>query len=103
MNTTYEFHFNHVCVARARIDLVSYELSELWVDLHHRRRGLGRRMMKLVCDEADQECVVLKLMAAGGSEAMSTKELEAWYARFGFAYEPGMNNGFMVRFPRIRK
>jgi GNAT superfamily N-acetyltransferase len=98
VNTTYEFSFNHVCVARARVDLTTHELAELWVCPDHRHRGLGRRMMKLVCDEADREGVQLKLMAAG-SEAMSTEQLETWYARFGFVRLPDV---FMYRKPRIR-
>lgn len=101
MNTTYEFHFSHVCVARARIDLSTHELSELWVGSDHRRRGLGRRMMKLVCDEADREGITLTLMAAGGEfNCMTTAQLEAWYARFGFARIP---NCWMTRQPRVRK
>lgn len=100
MNTTYEFSFNHACVARARISLDTYELSELWVDFNHRRRGLGRRMMKLVCDEADREGAVLKLMAAGDTSAMTTGQLEMWYARFGFVRQPDV---WMVRQPRQGK
>ena len=100
MNTTYEFAFNHVCVARARVALSTYELSELWVDVNERRKGLGRRMMKLVCDEADRERVVLKLIAAtcGG---MTNEQLKAWYKRFGFEHDP-LSYPWMRRTPRIR-
>jgi GNAT superfamily N-acetyltransferase len=99
MRQCYAIHFDGHCVARANIMLATNELVELWVDQSFRREGLGRRLLKLVCNEADREGVVLKLMAAGSEGAMSTKQLEAWYGRFGFVSNPSC---MMVRKPRTK-
>lgn len=72
----------------------------LEVQAGFRRQGYGRRLMKMICDEADRCGERLTLLAAGTPMAMSTEQLETWYARFGFVKRP---DTFMVRLPRVRK
>lgn len=100
MFSRYAITIDGTVVVSADINLKTYELVSLFTHTDFRRRGLGRRMMKLVCDEADRSGIKLDLMAAGDPSAMTTKQLEAWYARFGFVLRP---NCMMVRQPRTQR
>lgn len=101
MHSTYSINLDFRVAAMAQISQQTLELTSLQVEPAFRRQGLGRRLMKLVCDDADREGVELCLMAAGSSDALSTVQLEAWYRRFGFV---GPNDRqMMVRKPRVKK
>ncbi|OQA41235.1 MAG: hypothetical protein BWY50_01869 [Spirochaetes bacterium ADurb.Bin315] len=53
----------------------------------HKRQGHGSKVMQLITEYADanQLNLVLIVQGYGRAETMSNKELEAFYAKFGFA------------------
>lgn len=76
-----------------------YEVNRINVPHRYRGRGYGRTLLTLVCTEADRFDVLLRLvpLESGG---LTTEQLEAWYARKGFAQE---KNGYFYRNPAPEK
>ncbi len=100
MRGIYSLHFDGTQVARIHVSADNNEVCEVWTAPGFRREGLGRRMMKLVCNDADREHSTLRLMVAAGPEGMDNVQLRAWYTRFGFVLQ---SDCWMIREPRKAK
>jgi GNAT superfamily N-acetyltransferase len=94
----YELRIDGEVLALARVDGAT--VDEVWVNPAFRRQGLGRRLMKWVCNDADAAGATLRLFPLGELGAMSTDQLYAWYARFGFVTETQDSYAWMMRRPR---
>ena len=97
MHRHYSIAIDGTQVCCAVLCLSTFEIVSLATLEAYRRRGYARRVMKMVCDQADREGVMLMLQAAGSPAAMSTEQLETWYKRFGFVFQ---SSGFGYREPR---
>lgn len=74
-----------------------YEISMIRVDHWMQRRGIGKSLLKLVCERADILGVVLILTVSGREGGwMSDVGLMHWYARYGFEIDHGFQ---MIRLP----
>ncbi len=77
------------------------EVLRLYVPSHHRKKGLGRALLKQVCEEADKDGTVLMLWPRQyGDGEMETAQLISWYKRFGFI-ETQSAPVLMMRQPRL--
>lgn len=73
-----------------------YELAKVWVWQHARRQGYGGRLLRLVCEDADREGALLRLIVSSFGD-MDDRMLIQWYARHGFVRVGGFN---MERYPK---
>jgi GNAT superfamily N-acetyltransferase len=72
----------------------SYMITRVYIPQAHRGKGLGSRLLKEVCEEADKADIRLFLVIAP-SEGLTYDQLDAWYRRYGFR----LYNGIMWREP----
>ena len=84
-----------------------YLVTRVVVPRAHRRKGIGKLLMKQLCREADKEQVPLLIQPLPYSERkginapMKTKDLAAWYYRSGFT--KANEDGYMMRLPQKPK
>lgn len=73
-------------------------ISRINTPMEFRGRGIGSRLLKRVCADADAEGIVLELFVSP-SDGLDEDELHAWYSRHGFVSDPEVGKFFMVRKP----
>jgi GNAT superfamily N-acetyltransferase len=73
---------------------MGYMITRVNVPQAHRGKGLGSRLLKEACEEADKANIRLYLEIAS-SDGLTYDQLEAWYRRYGFR----RCNGIMRRKP----
>jgi GNAT superfamily N-acetyltransferase len=59
-------------------------LTWIGVGRFHRGKGYGSKMLKRICDEADQEGVTLIASVQPDPGALTEHQLFSWYLRYGF-------------------
>jgi predicted GNAT family N-acyltransferase len=69
------------------------EVSSVWVDPWHRKKGIANRLMDEVCEDADKSQTVLMLQCDAGGW------LEQWYREHGFVTLQDIPVFMMVRPP----
>jgi len=62
-------------------------LRRIGIEEPHRGKGLGSRLLRDICRDADRERITLWLIAHT-SGPLSNAELAAWYRRYGFRGRP---------------
>src|SRR5688500_7787418 len=87
--------------ARGRMCAPSaWELESLWVWSSCRKRGIGRELLRMVCADADEENLYVRLsVSAHRSGFMDNDMLAQWYARYGFQEVTSLT---MERIPNFR-
>lgn len=75
-------------------------ITRINVPVASRGQGVGRRLLKEICDDADasKETLYLDILASGGPSGLTMTQLKAWYKRYGFVKmtdQPGY-----IRVPR---
>ena len=75
-------------------------LNRINVPERHRGKGIARKLLKQILDDADREEITLKLeiLASGG---LTFEQLESWYKRHGFIWSSD-EKGVMVRLPLVK-
>lgn len=79
-----------------------YEINRINVPVPGRRLGYGRHLLSQCLAQADDEGITLRL-TINPSGKMSYDELQAWYERNGFVYDPRVdspNRYYFVREPQ---
>jgi ribosomal protein S18 acetylase RimI-like enzyme len=91
-------------VTRSIADLVQPgEMAPFWVitrinvPREHRGQGLGSKMLKEICADADKEGCSLGLDVSP-SDGLDYDQLVAWYKRYGF--KSSQHGYYMVRRPQ---
>lgn len=64
------------------------EITQIWVQPGQQRQGHGTNLMLALCEQADDERIVLLVHAEPYRTEMSRDDLRAWYERFGFKELP---------------
>lgn len=96
------FRYRQASAKLERLDLGIYQLKNVWS--HARRMGDGRGVMERVASYADRHNLILVLVAQQygnpNSPGLNNKQLEEFYAKFGFEKQPDQGKPTrMIRYP----
>ena len=85
---------------QAKLELIdiSNEMMEiivLSVPELYRGKGIGDKLLKEVCKDADRSKITLRLFVKSFGK-LNQKQLESWYTKNGFNK---IGNKYMIRFP----
>lgn len=102
-------HSYHLPGIRCSADVINLKLNQdevylitrIEVGEESRNRGVGGKLLQLVCDAADYEGVILMLQVApdGSYLSLSVDQLMDWYEQYGFESLEDYSEETMVRFP----
>lgn len=78
------------------------EITELLTPPQERGNNHANSLMNEVCDQADQQGILLMLIPESfGKDGLSTEQLERWYIKnFGFLHLQKEPKTILVRMPR---
>lgn len=76
-----------------------WELSDIYTHISCRRLGVGERMLKAICAQADEQKVTLELVVCAGT-GVTDDVLHRWYARHGFVPDTTYQGAVLFRVPR---
>lgn len=99
----------HICVVQ--LEPKAATVDELWVHPQNRGKGAARKLMTMLCRDADKEGVTLWLEPAPFSTfdratdeiclpGTTGPQLRKFYRTFGFRMKPAPYDNTMVRRPR---
>jgi predicted N-acetyltransferase YhbS len=96
------FYYEKLGLRPAVLDIIilrdKHIISRINTPMEFRGRGIGSRLLRRACADADAEGIELELVVSP-SDGLDRDELYAWYSRHGFVSVPEVDKFFMVRKP----
>lgn len=94
-------------IAFKPVDTRTVLLEGLWVEPRSRKYGVGREQLRVLCEQADERGLrIITWVSPFGHDmkkSLTTKQLEAWYARQGFTPTVFHRRHHLERLPGDRK